>query len=130
MLASPSLPPAPRYHPPMSAHDTRQALDISLRELDDWLHRAGAGEVVVVPDGLIGTVQRLRSDLTSSLGPRDAGDLAWILSEILRRQARLESMTLTGRWRALLAWCSARWAVLLRRVGAVLRWSPTNQRSE
>lgn len=90
-------------------HDTRRALDVTLGELEGWLSRAGTGEMVAVPDGLIATVERLRSDMTAALGPRDAGDLAWMLGEILRRQERLESMTLAGRWRAVCCWAARGW---------------------
>lgn len=94
---------------PMRTDDTRKALAVTLGELEGWLGRVQDGEVVVVPDGLLGTVERLRSDLTATIGPRDAGDLAWMLREILRRLERLESMTFAGRCREVRGRVARRW---------------------
>lgn len=113
----------------MTTHDTRETLAVTLGELEGWLSRAGTGEMVAVPDGLVATIDRLRSDLTSTLGPRDAGDLAWMLGEILKRLERLESMTLAGRWRALCCWGARCWGAFRAAVACgVAAVRPTKRR--
>lgn len=69
-----------------------RVLRMELGELEEYVDRAMAGELTVVPDGLPDVIRRLRYNLTQALGPQEAGDLVPIFKGIEDRLARIEKL--------------------------------------
>lgn len=69
-----------------------RALRLELGDLEAYVDKAMAGEMVVVPDGLPEVIRRLRYNLTQALGPQEAGDLVPIFRELGGRLERIEAV--------------------------------------
>lgn len=81
--------------PPASEAERREQIQraslMTLDELQGYIDRAEAGEMVLVPDGLPEVIRRLRYNLTQALGPQEAGDLGVLFRALDNRLQAVES---------------------------------------
>ncbi len=101
----------------------KTVMRMELGELQEFIDRAAGGEMVVVPDGLVDVIRRLRSDLTMALGPQEAHDLVPVFRAFENRVAAVEfavgEVIAVQRWT--LAYWLARFAAFVARDWAAYR---------